>query len=94
MVLCLKQSQTFVNPTGRVNHFKIQAENWYVARLNIKSAFWWLEIYCVRDKRDMKLNPTFVKSPSPFCAIKKSRVSTNTTQTARRNKLKIDVKVE
>ena len=66
-----KTKSNFCQPY-RVIHFKIQAENWYVPRLNIKSAFWWLEIYCVRDKRDMKLNPTFVKSPSPFCAIKKS----------------------
>ena len=36
--------------TYTVNHFEEQAENSYVARLNI---FWWLEIDQVRDSRDI-----------------------------------------
>ena len=47
----------------------------------------------------MKLYPTLVKLHDRFCVIKKSRVSTNITQTvisqtARRNELKIVVKVD
>ena len=42
----------------------------------------------------MKLNPTLIKNAQSICVIKKSRVSANLTQTARRNEFKIAVKVE
>jgi len=48
----------------------------------------------VRDNRDIKLNPTLLKLCDQFCAITKSGVSINITQTARRNELKIAVKVD
>ena len=44
--------------------------------------------------RDIKLNPILVKLHNQFCTIKKSRVSANITQTARRNTLKIAVKAD
>ena len=41
----------------KVNCFEEQAENKFVARLNIRGVpFWWLEIDRVRDHRDIKPN--------------------------------------
>ena len=51
----------------RLNCFEEQAENRCVARLNIRG------INCVRDKRDMKLNPTLVKLRDRFCVNKKNQ---------------------
>ena len=48
----------------------------------------------VRDNRDMKLSPTLVKLCDRFCMVQKSSFFTNITQTARRNELKIAVKVD
>ena len=44
-------------------------------------AFWWLEINCIRDDRDMEPNPSLVKKlHNQCCIMKKSSVSGQTTR--------------
>ena len=77
----------------RVNCFKEQPKNQYVARLNISRVpFWWLKIDQVRDDRDiLSLTQPWYKVHDRFCAIKKIKCF---HQTAKRNELKISMKVE
>ena len=90
MILRIKQIRTSSSlqvkllEAYRLNCFKKQAKNLYVARLNIRGVLLMVRNKSNQKQQRYKLNPILVKMCDRFCVIKKSIVS---TQTAKRNKL-------